>query len=128
MLRLKRQHQADRSRPPRAPRSSAALGRRPRQDRRGDAAREILIAYRYQPNLEKRHLEVKPVHNAAPVTLKGPFRIEALFCCQFTALQHQLRELLGVLAIAYATRPDHRPTRPAPAMGTTRREERASQS
>ncbi len=47
---------------------------------------EVLTAYRYQPNLEKRHHELKSVQDAAPVTLKSPFRIEALFACQFVAL------------------------------------------
>lgn len=47
---------------------------------------EILRAYRYQPNLEKRHHELKRVQDAAPVTLKSPARIEALFACQFIAL------------------------------------------
>jgi hypothetical protein len=47
---------------------------------------EILIAYRYQPNLEKRHHQLKSVQAAAPVTLKSPARIEALFACQFIAL------------------------------------------
>jgi transposase len=47
---------------------------------------EVLGAYRYQPNLEKRHHELKSVQDAAPVTLKSPFRIEALFSCQFIAL------------------------------------------
>jgi transposase len=47
---------------------------------------EVLRAYRYQPNLEKRHHELKSVQDAAPVTLKSPFRIEALFFCQFIAL------------------------------------------
>jgi transposase len=47
---------------------------------------EILVAYRYQPNLEKRHHELKSVQDAAPVTLKSPARIEALFACQFIAL------------------------------------------
>jgi transposase len=46
---------------------------------------DVLGAYRYQPNLEKRHHELKSVQDAAPVTLKSPFRIEALFCCQFIA-------------------------------------------
>jgi transposase len=46
----------------------------------------VLAAYRYQPNLEKRHHELKSVQDAAPVTLKSPFRIEALFACQFIAL------------------------------------------
>ena len=68
----------------------------------------MLAAYRYQPNLEKRHHELKSVQDAAPVTLKSPFRIEALFACQFIALltncsierglrnamtQHEIREL-----------------------------------
>lgn len=47
---------------------------------------EVLIAYRYQPNLEKRHHQLKTVQDAAPVTLKSPHRIEALFACQFIAL------------------------------------------
>jgi len=46
----------------------------------------VLIAYRYQPNLEKRHHQLKSVQDAAPVTLKSPARIEALFACQFLAL------------------------------------------
>ena len=46
----------------------------------------MLAAYRYQPNLEKRHHELKSVQDAAPVQLKSPFRIEALFACQFIAL------------------------------------------
>lgn len=46
---------------------------------------EILAAYHYQPNLEKRHHQLKSIQHAAPVTLKSPFRIEALFCCQYIA-------------------------------------------
>jgi transposase len=47
---------------------------------------ELLAAYRYQPNLEKRHHQLKTVLGAAPVELKSPSRIEALACCQFIAL------------------------------------------
>ena len=47
---------------------------------------EVLAAYRYQPNLERRHHLLKSVQDAAPVLLKNPARIEALFCCQFLAL------------------------------------------
>ena len=47
---------------------------------------EILAAYHYQPNLEKRHHQLKSVHDAAPVTLHSPARIEALFACHFIAL------------------------------------------
>ncbi|MGH3097252.1 MAG: IS1634 family transposase [Streptosporangiales bacterium] len=46
----------------------------------------VLAAYRYQPNLERRHHLLKSVQNAAPVLLHNPARIEALFCCQFLAL------------------------------------------
>ncbi len=54
-----------------------------------DAA--VLGAYRYQPHLERRHHLLKSVQDAAPVLLRNPARIEALFCCQFLAL------LLGAL-------------------------------
>lgn len=47
---------------------------------------ELLRAYRYQPNLEKRHHQLKSVQDAAPVLLKSPERIEAIFCCHFIAL------------------------------------------
>ena len=47
---------------------------------------ELLSAYRYQPHLEKRHHQLKSVQHAAPVLLKNPERIEALFLCQFIAL------------------------------------------
>ena len=52
---------------------------------------EVLTAYRYQPNLERRHHLLKSVQDAAPLLLRSPARIEALFCCQFLAL------LLGAL-------------------------------
>lgn len=47
---------------------------------------QLLGAYRYQPNLERRHHLLKSVQDAAPVLLHSPARIEALFCCQFLAL------------------------------------------
>lgn len=47
---------------------------------------ELLVAYRYQPNLEKRHHQLKSVQDAAPVFLKSAARIEALFTCHFLAL------------------------------------------
>jgi transposase len=47
---------------------------------------QVLGAYRYQPNLERRHHLLKAVQDAAPVLLHNPARIEALFCCQFLAL------------------------------------------
>ena len=47
---------------------------------------EVLLAYRYQPNLERRHHLLKSVQDADPLWLRDPARIEALFCCQFLAL------------------------------------------
>jgi hypothetical protein len=47
---------------------------------------EVLTGYRYQPNLEKRHHQLKSVQDAAPITLHSPARIEALFACHFIAL------------------------------------------
>jgi len=47
---------------------------------------QVLIAYRSSPNLEKRHHQLKSVHDAAPATLTSPARIEALFACQLIAL------------------------------------------
>lgn len=47
---------------------------------------EVLVAYRYQPNLERRHHLLKSVQNADPIWLRDPARIEAIFCCQFLAL------------------------------------------
>jgi len=52
---------------------------------------EVLGAYRYQPNLERRHHLLKSVQDADPLWLRDPARLEALFCCQFLAL------LLGAL-------------------------------
>jgi hypothetical protein len=51
----------------------------------------VLTAYRYQPNLERRHHLLKSVQDADPLWLRDPARIEAIFCCQFLAL------LLGAL-------------------------------
>jgi transposase len=47
---------------------------------------EVLTAYRYQPNLERRHHLLKSVQDADPIWLRDPARIEAVFCCQFLAL------------------------------------------
>lgn len=47
---------------------------------------QVLGAYRYQPNLERRHHLLKSIQHAAPVLLHNPARIEALFCAQFLAL------------------------------------------
>jgi transposase len=47
---------------------------------------ELLIAYKYQPNLEKRHAQLKGTQLVAPVFLRDPARIEGLLCCHFIAM------------------------------------------
>src|SRR5262249_19643150 len=47
---------------------------------------KVLVAYRSQPNLERRHHLLKSVQDADPIWLRDPARIEAIFCCQFLAL------------------------------------------
>ncbi len=47
---------------------------------------EVLAAYRYQPNLERRNHLLKGPQAVAPVYLQAPHRIEAFLLCQFLAL------------------------------------------
>jgi transposase len=47
---------------------------------------ELLAAYKWQPNLEKRHAQLKGTQLVAPMFLHHPARIEALLCCHFIAL------------------------------------------
>ncbi|MBK7019697.1 MAG: IS1634 family transposase [Candidatus Microthrix sp.] len=47
---------------------------------------EVLAAYRYQPNLERRNHILKDHQTVAPVYLQAAHRIEALLLCQFLAL------------------------------------------
>lgn len=47
---------------------------------------EVLVAYKYQPNLEKRHAHLKGTQHVAPMFLRDPARIEALLCCHFIAM------------------------------------------
>jgi transposase len=46
----------------------------------------VLAAYRYQPNLERRHHMLKGPQSVAPVFLESPHRIEALLLCHFLAM------------------------------------------
>ena len=50
------------------------------------APAELLAAYKYQPNLEQRHAELKGPMAVAPVFLKDGARIEGLLCLEFLAL------------------------------------------
>lgn len=47
---------------------------------------EVLAAYRYQPNLERRNHMLKGPQAVAPVFLEHAHRIEALLLCHFLAL------------------------------------------
>jgi transposase len=46
----------------------------------------VLTAHKGQPTLEKRFEQTKTVHEIAPVFLKSPARVEALFTLYFTVL------------------------------------------
>jgi len=48
--------------------------------------KDILDIYKYQPNLEKRHEQVKTIYGIAPVLLKNITRVEALLFVFFVAL------------------------------------------
>ena len=50
------------------------------------SALEVLQAHKGQPSIEKRFEQIKSVHEIAPVFLKNPGRIEALFTLYFLAL------------------------------------------
>ena len=50
---------------------------------------QVLEAHKGQPMIEKRFEQVKTVHEIAPVFLKNPERIEALFTVYFLALMVQ---------------------------------------
>ena len=47
---------------------------------------EVLAAYRYQPNLERRNHLLKGAQEVAPVYLETAHRIEALLLCHFLAM------------------------------------------
>jgi transposase len=53
---------------------------------RGLTAAQVLEAHKGQPTIEKRFEQIKTVHEIAPVFLKNPGRIEALFTLYFLAL------------------------------------------
>jgi len=51
---------------------------------------ELLAAYRYQPNLERRHHVLKGVLEVVAVLLESPYRIGALITCHFLASSSRL--------------------------------------
>ncbi len=72
----------------------------------GMPAADVLAAYRYQPNLERRHHLLKGIQDAAPVWIKTIPRIEAIFLCHFIALltcaliERQIRMAMKAAEIA----------------------------
>ncbi len=66
---------------------------------------ELLAAYKYQPNLEKRHAHLKGTQLVAPIFLHDPARIEALLCCHFIAMlihaliERQIRQAMKTKGI-----------------------------
>lgn len=67
---------------------------------------DVLAAYKYQPNLERRHAQLKGVQHVAPMFLKDPARIEGLLCCHFIALLTQAlieREIRAAMTATGAT-------------------------
>ena len=66
-------------------------------------------SYKYQPNLEGRHAQLKGHQLVAPVFLKDPVRIDGLLCCHFFALVTQAlieREIrAGMKTARHATIP-----------------------
>ena len=76
---------------------------------------QVLAAYRYQPNLERRHHLLKGIQDAAPIWIKTVPRIEAIFLCHFIALlisaliERQIRTAMQTAGIArLATYPEFR--------------------
>ena len=53
------------------------------------SAKEVLLAYKYQPRLEKRFTQFKSVHEAAPLLFKKIERVEAIMFLFFLALMVQ---------------------------------------
>ncbi|MDA8360085.1 MAG: IS1634 family transposase [Actinomycetota bacterium] len=78
---------------------------------------ELLVAYKYQPHLERRHHLLKGDQLVAPVFLQDPARIEGLMTCHFIALLLQAlmelevrREMARRGIEALALYPEERPS------------------
>jgi len=67
---------------------------------------ELLVAYKWQPNLEKRHAQLKGTQLVAPMFLRDPARIEGLLCCHFIAMliqaliERQIRTAMAKTGLA----------------------------
>lgn len=79
------------------------------------SAKEALVAYKYQPRLEKRFQQLKSVHQAAPTLFKKVERVEAMMFLFFLALiiqaviEREVRQSMSDNAIdAIPIYPEHR--------------------
>jgi len=79
------------------------------------SAKEALVAYKYQPRLEKRFAQFKSVHQAAPTLFKKVERVEAMMFVFFIALiiqaviEREVRRTMSDNAIdAIPIYPEHR--------------------
>ena len=79
------------------------------------SAKEALLAYQYQPRLEKRFQQLKTVHQAAPTLFKKVERVEAMMFLFFMALiiqaviEREVRRTMSNNAIeAIPIYPEHR--------------------
>ena len=79
------------------------------------SAKEALVAYKYQPRLEKRFTQLKSVHQAAPTLFKKVERVEAMMFLFFMALilqaviEREVRQRMSEKAIeAIPIYPEHR--------------------
>ena len=71
-------------------------------------AKEVLQAYKYQPKLEKRFMQFKSIHHAAPLLFKKITRVEANMFAFFIALTLQAL-LERELRQAMHRKPHHQP-------------------
>lgn len=80
---------------------------------------QVLSAYKYQPNLERRNHLLKGPQAVAPVNLHSPARIEGLLCCHFLALltnaliERQIRTAMAATGTKVSLYPEDRDC-PAP--------------
>lgn len=49
-------------------------------------AKKVLVAYKFQPNLEKRFSQIKSIHNVAPLLFQGIERVESVMFVFYIAL------------------------------------------
>ncbi len=79
------------------------------------SANKVLVAYKYQPNIEKRFCQLKSIHNVAPTFFKKVERVESILFLFYLALilqaviEREVREQMDKRGIeALPIYPEHR--------------------